>query len=80
MRRLHLVAVPATLLLAACGGESDITVTNENNVVLNDALENHAFTNDGETTNAMATDAMAANAIAANAAMANETVPTSNAM
>lgn len=52
-RKLFLVAVPAALTLAACGGAQEIPVTNTGNVVLNDAQANYAFTNDNETTPAM---------------------------
>lgn len=84
MNRAVLLASLAPLtLLAACGGGDDITVTNENNVVLNDSLENYAVTNDGEMT---ANDAAMMNATDGNmmmsndAAMMNGTEPTANAM
>lgn len=48
MPRKTLVALPLLALVAACGGGSDIVVTNENNVVLNDAQANYASVNDGE--------------------------------
>jgi uncharacterized protein YcfL len=83
MKRIVLFASLAPLtLLAACGGGDDITVTNENNVVLNDAIENYAVTNDGEVS---ANDAAAMNATDANMMMSNDTImngtePTANAM
>jgi hypothetical protein len=48
MHRL-ILAAPLLAMLAACGASNDVTVTNDNNVVLNDAQSNYAFTNDGET-------------------------------
>jgi len=81
MRRFAPIALPAALALAACGGGDDITVTNDNNVVLNDAHANVAFTNDGEMG---ANDAMMANDTgmmnAGDPMMANGTTPTGNAM
>lgn len=43
-----LLALPAALAIAACGGGQDIATTDGNNVVLNDAHANVAFTNDDE--------------------------------
>ncbi|MHA6722237.1 hypothetical protein [Sphingomonas sp. RS2018] len=77
MRRLTLAIVPATLLLAACGGGQDIVVTNENNVLLNDAQANFAVTNDGEMS---ANDMAEMNAMDANMMTMNETTPATNAM
>ncbi|SOB87458.1 hypothetical protein SAMN06297144_2590 [Sphingomonas guangdongensis] len=82
MKRTALFASLASLsLLAACGGD-DIVVTNENNVVLNDAIENYAVTNDGEVA---ANDAAPMNATDGNMMMSNNsamngTEPTANAM
>lgn len=45
---IALFAVPLLATLAACGPANDITVTNDNNVVLNDLQANYAFTNDGD--------------------------------
>lgn len=48
MRRLMLAVLPVAAL-AACGeAANDIPVTNDQNVVLNDAQANYAFENDGE--------------------------------
>jgi hypothetical protein len=50
MKRLLIAsALPVFALLGACGGGTEITTTNDNNVVLNDAHANFAFTNDGDT-------------------------------
>jgi hypothetical protein len=65
-------ALAPMLLLAACGGAAnDITVTNDANVVLNDAQGNYAFRGDDEMTNEMAQNEAAQNA-AAGEMMANE--------
>ncbi len=78
-RALILAAVPAVLTLSACGGggNQDITLTNDSNVVLNDAQANYAFSNDGEVApnDTAAMNAMeAVNETDANmAAMANAT-------
>lgn len=81
MRRLALTAVPAALLLAACGGGQDIAVTNDNNVVLNDAHANTTFTNDGEMP---ANDPAMANGMepmnTADPMMGNTAMPVANAM
>ncbi|MEP9400916.1 hypothetical protein [Sphingomonas sp. VNH70] len=53
IRRLAPAAlVPALALLAACGGQ-EVVVTNDANVVSNDAYANAAFRNDGEVGNEM---------------------------
>lgn len=51
MKRLLIAStLPVLALLGACGGGNEITTTNDNNVVLNDAQANYAFTNDGDMT------------------------------
>jgi hypothetical protein len=67
------VPVLALALLSACGGAAnDITVTNDENVVLNDAQDNYAFRGDDEMTNDMAQNE-AMQDMAANDMMANDT-------
>lgn len=77
MRRLFLTAIPAALTLAACGGAQDITTTESNNVVLNEAHSTVAFSNDGEVP---ANELIIANGTAMNEAEANATMPAGNAM
>jgi hypothetical protein len=49
MKRIVLAAIAAPLALAACGGAAnDITTTNTDQVVLNDAQANYVFRNDDE--------------------------------
>ena len=49
MKRLLIAsALPVLALLSACGGGNEITTTNDNNVVLNDAHANYAFSNEDE--------------------------------
>jgi uncharacterized protein YcfL len=48
MKRLTLAILPIAAMLTACGPSNDIVLTNDNNVVLNDAHTNYASVNDGE--------------------------------
>ena len=83
MKRLLIAStLPVLALLGACGGGNDITTTNDNNVVLNDAQANYAFTNDGDMTAndaaALPADPMNGTGGVSNDATANTT--TSNTM
>jgi hypothetical protein len=54
MKKLIALIGPLALLGACGGAANDITVTNDENVVLNDAQDNYAFRGDDEMTNDMA--------------------------
>lgn len=77
MRRFAFAALPAALMLAACGSGPDITTTESNNVVLNDAHSNVVFSNDGEVP---ANELVVANGTALNDTQANAMMATGNAM
>ncbi len=77
MRRFAYAALPAALALAACGGGQEITTTDSNNVVLNDAHANVAFTNDDEVP---ANEMIVVNSTPTEGGEANSAMPAGNAM
>jgi uncharacterized protein YcfL len=48
MKRLLIPVLPVLALLTACSPSNEVVLTNDNNVVLNDAQASYASTNDGE--------------------------------